>query len=135
VVRGADIVVGGTTSGEIVTREPWVKRGATFISLARRELDPAGWSKMDKVVIDSWEFNMLQKDFKNTVQTGLFSRERLHAEIQDLVVGRKKGRERDSERILIHTTGLVSQDVALAHFLYEQALAKGLGVWLPAATS
>jgi len=133
VVRGADIIVGGTTSGDIVSREPWVKPGATFISLARRELDPAGWSKMDKVVIDSWEFNMLQKDFRNTVQTGLFSREQLHAEIQELVVGRKNGRERADERILIHTTGLVSQDVALAHFLYEAARAKGLGMWLPAA--
>jgi ornithine cyclodeaminase len=133
VVRGADVVVGGTTSGEIVSREPWVKAGATFISLARRELDPAGWSKMDKVVIDSWEFNMLQKDFKNTVQTGLFSREQLHAEIQELVVGQKKGRERPDERILIHTTGLVSQDVALAHFLYKRALEKGVGMWLPVA--
>lgn len=133
VVRGADIVVGGTTSGEIVSREPWVKPGATFISLARRELDPAGWASMDKVVIDSWEFNMLQKDFRNTVQTGLFSREQLHAEIQELVAGQKKGRERADERILIHTTGLVSQDVALAHFIYQRALEKGLGMWLPTA--
>ena len=38
VVRGADVVVGGTTSGEVVSREPWLKRGSTFISLARREL-------------------------------------------------------------------------------------------------
>ena len=133
VVRGADIVVGGTTSGEIVSREPWVKPGATFISLARRELDPAGWRKMDKVVIDSWEFNMLQKDFRNTVETGLFSRAELHAEIQELVAGSKPGRERDDERILIHTTGLVSQDIALAHALYQRALAKGVGIWLPAA--
>ncbi len=133
VVRGADIAVGGTTSGDIVTREPWLKPGCTFISLARRELDPAGWSKLDKVVIDSWDFNMLQRDFRRTVETGLFAREQLHAEIHELVAGTKKGRERDDERILIHTTGLVSQDVALAHFLYEQALAKGAGLWLPAA--
>jgi ornithine cyclodeaminase len=133
VVRGADIAVGGTTSGEIVTREPWLKPGCTFISLARRELDPAGWSKMDKVVVDSWEFNMLQRDFRRTVETGLFSREQLYAEIHELVAGHKKGRERDDERILIHTTGLVSQDVALAHFVYERALHKGLGLRLPAA--
>ena len=133
VVRDADIAVGGTTSGEVVSREPWLKPGCTFISLARRELDPAGWSKLDKVVIDSWEFNMLQREFKRMVEGGLFSREQLHAEIQDLVVGAKKGRERDDERILIHTTGLVSQDVALAHFLYRNALQKGLGIWLPTA--
>jgi ornithine cyclodeaminase len=133
VVRGADIAVGGTTSGDIVSREPWLKPGCTFISLARRELDPAGWSKMDKVVIDSWEFNMLQREFKRAVETGLFSREQLHAEIQELVTGAKKGREREEERILIHTCGLVSQDVALAHFLYRTALEKGLGLWLPRA--
>jgi alanine dehydrogenase len=133
VVRGADIIVGGTTSGEVVSREPWVKPGATFISLARRELDPAGWGKMDKVVIDSWEFNILQKDFRKTVESGLFSREQLYAEIHELVSGKKKGRERDDERILIHTTGLVSQDVALAHFLYRRALKTGRGIWLPAA--
>jgi alanine dehydrogenase len=133
VVRGADIVVGGTTSGDIVSREPWVKPGCTFISLARRELDPAGWAKMDKVVIDSWDFNMLQRDFRRTVETGLFSRRQLHAEIHELVAGQKQGRERDDERILVHTTGLVSQDVALAHFVYERALAKGSGLWLPAA--
>jgi ornithine cyclodeaminase len=133
VVRGADIAVGGTTSGEVVTREPWLKQGATFISLARRELDPAGWSKLDKVVIDSWEFNMLQREFRRTVESGLFSREQLYAEIHELVSGAKKGRERDNERILVHTTGLVSQDIALAHFLYRRALEKGVGIWLPAA--
>ncbi|HYZ44873.1 MAG TPA: hypothetical protein VE667_08440 [Xanthobacteraceae bacterium] len=133
VVRGADIVVGGTTSGEVVSREPWLKRGSTFISLARQELDPAGWAKMDKVVVDSWEFNMLQREFKRTVESGLFSRAQLHAEIHELVSGAKRGRERDDERILIHTCGLVSQDVALAHFLYRNALGKGLGLWLPRA--
>jgi alanine dehydrogenase len=133
VVRGADIAVGGTTSGDIVTREAWLKPGATFISLARRELDPAGWSKMDKVVIDSWEFNLLQREFRRMVESGLFVREQLYGEIHELVSGAKTGRERDDERILIHTTGLVSQDVALAHFLYRNALDKGLGIWLPTA--
>ena len=133
VVRGADIAVGGTTSGDVVSREPWLKPGCTFISLARRELDPAGWAKLDKVVIDSWEFNMLQREFKRMVESGQFSRAQLHAEIHEMVVGQKKGRERDDERILIHTTGLVSQDVALAHFLYRRALETGAGIWLPAA--
>ena len=37
------------------------------------------------------------------------------------------------ERILVHTTGLVSQDVAICHYIFEQAKAKGLGITLPAA--
>jgi ornithine cyclodeaminase/alanine dehydrogenase-like protein (mu-crystallin family) len=134
VVRGADIAVGGTTSSDIVSREAWLEPGATFISLARRELDPAGWRKLDKVVIDSWEFSMLQREFKRMVETGQFSRGDLHAEIHELVSGTKPGREREDERILIHTTGLVSQDVALAHFIYRRAREKGVGLWLPRAS-
>jgi len=107
--------------------------GATFISLARRELDPAGWRNLDKVVIDSWEFNMLQREFKRMVEAGQFARADLYAEIHELVSGAKQGREREDERILIHTTGLVSQDVALADFIYRRALEKGVGLRLPTA--
>jgi len=76
---------------------------------------------------------MLQREFKRMIEQGQFSRAQLYGEIHELVSGAKKGRERDDERILIHTTGLVSQDVALAHFLYRRALEKGLGSWLPRA--
>ena len=40
--RDADIIVGGTTSSDTLARAEWLKPGCTFISLARRELDPAG---------------------------------------------------------------------------------------------
>jgi ornithine cyclodeaminase len=133
VVRGSDIVVGGTTSSGIMTREEWLKPGSTFISLARRELDPAGWVKMDKVVIDSWEMNMRMPVFSSMIESGAFSRADLHAEIQEIVAGEKPGREHANERILIHTTGLVSQDVALAHFLFTRAKEAGRGITLPAA--
>jgi ornithine cyclodeaminase len=133
VVRGADIAVGGTTSSDVMTREEWLKPGSVFISLARRELDPAGWARMDKVVVDSWEMNMLMPVFNSMVTSGLFRRDQLHAEIQEVVAGQKPGRTRDDERILIHTTGLVSQDVSLAYHLFVRAKETGRGIRLPAA--
>ena len=133
VVRGADIAVGGTTSSDIMTRQEWLKPGSTFISLARRELDPADWVRMDKVVVDSWEMNMRMPVFSAMVEQGLFSRDRLYAEIQDVVAGRKPGRTHPDERILIHTTGLVAHDIALAHHLYMRAKEQGRGIRLPAA--
>ena len=133
VVRGADIAAGCTTSSASMTREAWLKPGATFISLARRELHPGDWARMDKVVIDSWDFNIIQPIFRQMVEAGEFSRERLHGEIHEIVTGSKPGRTNPDERILIHTTGLVSQDVALAHYVFEQARAQGRGIWLPAA--
>lgn len=133
VVRGADIAVGGTTSTDIMSRAEWLKPGATFVSLARRELDPAGWASLDKVVIDSWTFNMLQKEFRHMVESRQFTRDHLHGEIQDVISGAKPGREREEERILVHTTGLVSQDVMMAHIVHARARERGLGIRLPAA--
>jgi ornithine cyclodeaminase len=133
VVRGADIAVGGTTSADIMSRAEWLQPGATFVSLARREMDPAGWASLDKVVIDSWTFNIIQREFKKMVEAGQFAREQLHAEIHEVIAGSKPGREHEAERILVHTTGLVSQDVGIAHLVYEKAKAQGLGIWLPGA--
>jgi alanine dehydrogenase len=133
VVRGADIAVGGTTSSEIMTREQWLKPGSLFISLARSELDPDGWARMDKVVLDSWEMNMRMPVFASMVEKGQFGRDKMHAEIQELVAGRKPGRTDPEERILVHTTGLVAHDIALAHHLYVKARESGRGIPLPAA--
>jgi ornithine cyclodeaminase len=133
VVRGADIAVGGTTSSGTMAREEWLKPGSLFISLARRELDPDGWLRMDKVVLDSWDMNMRMPVFASMVEKGQFSRDKMHAEIQDVVVGSKTGRSRPDERILIHTTGLVAHDIALAHHLYLKARETGRGIVLPAA--
>jgi ornithine cyclodeaminase/alanine dehydrogenase-like protein (mu-crystallin family) len=135
VVRNADIAIGGTTRTDIVSREPWVQRGATFVSLARREMDPAGWTRFDKVVIDDWDCNMGGREFRATVETGLFDRARLHAEIGEVVAGLKPGRERDDERILLHTTGMASHDIALAWHIYRKAVAQGLGIALPTAVA
>lgn len=132
-VRGADIAVGGTTSADVMVYEEWVKPGAVVISVARQQFELAGFERMDKVIVDSWELNMRNHYFKKMVDEGLFSRAQLHAEIPEIVAGKKAGREHANERILIHTTGLVSQDVAIAHWVFEQARVAGLGIVLPAA--
>ena len=65
------------------------------------------------------------------IDEGQFSRDRLHGEICDVVTEKVSGRQNDDERILVHTTGLVSQDIAMCHYVYEKAKAKGVGITLP----
>lgn len=132
-VADADIVVGGTTSPDVTCKWDWLKRGVTFVSLAKRELDPKGWGRMDKVVLDDFSLNYRLRWFREMVDSGDLPKERIHAEMWEIVSGAAQGRQSDDESVLIHTTGLVSQDVAIAHWIYERALAEGTGVRLPLA--
>jgi len=135
VVQSSDIAVGGTTRTDIVSREEWVQPGATFVSLARREMDPAGWSKFDKTVIDDWDCNMTTREFRDMINAGQFSREQLHGDISEVVSGLRPGRETDDERILVHTTGMVSHDVGICWRIYKKAVDLGLGIPLPTAVA
>lgn len=135
VVRRSDLAIGSTTSTDIVSREHWVKPGATFVSLCRREMDPSGWAKFDKVIVDDWDCNMTMHEFRDMIDAGEFDRARLHADIGEIVAGQKPGRQSPDERILLHTTGMVSHDIGICWRIYQEAKAQGLGIALPTAVA
>ena len=82
---------------------------------------------MDKVVVDDWgqcstgELGALRAH----VQTGRLTRETLHAELCEIVVGDRPGRESAHETILFWHRGLSLSDIALAHALLGQADRQG----------
>ena len=47
---------------------------------------------------------------------------------EQIVAGRKPGRERDDETIIFDSTGMALQDVAAATIVYQRALASNAGV-------
>jgi ornithine cyclodeaminase/alanine dehydrogenase-like protein (mu-crystallin family) len=55
----------------------------------------------------------------------------IHADLGELVVGKKKGRENARERLMTANLGLAIDDMAVAPLLYRKAKEKGLGTWLP----
>jgi len=58
---------------------------------------------------------------KPIIDSQVFTREHLYAELGEVVTGRKTGRDGEDEVIVVRTEGMVSQDVALAHWVYEEA--------------
>jgi ornithine cyclodeaminase len=56
--------------------------------------------------------------------------ETLHAELGEIVAGRRPGRERDDERILFWHRGLATCDVALGALLLDRATERGIGTVL-----
>jgi ornithine cyclodeaminase/alanine dehydrogenase len=55
----------------------------------------------------------------------------IHADLGELVLGEKPGRENPSERNMTCNLGLAMDDMAVAPTIYKQALEKGIGTWLP----
>ena len=55
----------------------------------------------------------------------------IHADLGELVAGRKAGREKPEERTMACNLGLALEDIAVAPLIYERALEKGIGAWLP----
>ena len=82
---------------------------------------------MDKIIVDSWDVPRTATDVKEMIGKGVLSKDHIYAEFYQLVNGTKKGRAKMDERILIRTDGLVSQDVCIAYYAYQEALKQGIG--------
>jgi ornithine cyclodeaminase/alanine dehydrogenase len=55
----------------------------------------------------------------------------VYADLGELVARRKPGRQSSSERILAVNLGLALEDMAVAPLVYERALERRLGIWIP----
>jgi ornithine cyclodeaminase/alanine dehydrogenase-like protein (mu-crystallin family) len=54
----------------------------------------------------------------------------IHADLEELVTGRKAGREKPEERTIACNVGIALDDIAVAPLIYGRALEKGIGAWL-----
>lgn len=134
-LRGADIMVEATRllEPEPLLRTEWITPG-TFVvpygTISAVELSLT--DVMNKMVVDDWgqckggKFGSLRRH----VDCGKLSSETLHAELGEIVAGKKNGRESDDERILFWHRGLSLNDIALGHFFYEKAKKLGLGTMI-----
>jgi len=102
-LAGADIMVEATrlTEPAVLLETGWVTPGTTVIpygTVSAVDLDLV--EVMDKVVVDDWgqatvgPFGAL----RGHVDSGRLGRHNLHAELGEIVAGRKPGRERPEER-------------------------------------
>ncbi len=131
-VDGADIVVTVTTAGEPIVDSAWIADGAHINCIGsgspdRRELDDATVARA-KVVVDTRESALAEAgDLLIPMSKGLITADWIHAELGEIVTGRRPGRTSDREVTLFKSVGVALQDVAAAAAAYRQARAMGLG--------
>lgn len=130
VVRRADLVVTATTVRRPLLGMEAVRPGMTLCALGSFELEPEVYRGVDKLVVDDWRQSRAAADLRPLVEAGEIGEQHLYAELPEIVSGARPGRETADETVLIRTEGMASQDVALAHWVYEEARRRGLGVEL-----
>jgi Predicted ornithine cyclodeaminase, mu-crystallin homolog len=67
-------------------------------------------------------------DLHHALAAGAMRRENVHAELAEVVSGRRPGRRTADEVIVFDSTGTALEDVAATALVYERAAAHGSGV-------
>jgi len=131
-VKDVDIVVTCTPSQKPILKGEWIEKGMHISAIgtdtaAKRELDSSVLKKVDKLVVDFMPQALIVGDFAVPISEGTIRKEDIYAELGEVVVGKKKGREQDDEITLFKATGLAIQDVGTASRVYNLAKTKGIG--------
>jgi ornithine cyclodeaminase len=130
-VRAGEVVVPCTLTDRPYIPLAWLRPGALVCNVSIMDVHKDVFLGADKVVVDDWDQSNREKKLINQlVLDGSFSREQLHAELGEIVSGRRPGRERDDEIILLNPMGIAVEDIACAAELYLRAKRQGVGTWL-----
>ncbi len=132
-VVDADIVVTTTNSSAPVFNAAALKQGAHVNAVGSfrpdmQEIPTDIFRKNPKVVVESRKAAFEETgDLLVPMRQGLFSPERLHAELGDIVRGIKAGRENEKEITVFKSVGVAAMDVVVGKILYERAAELGIG--------
>ena len=136
-VSQSDICVTCTPSRQAYLGADDISPG-TFISAVgadnpdKQELHPGLMAK-SKIVTDILEQCAVMGDLHHALDAGVVTKANVHAELGEVVAGKKVGRESDDEIIVFDSTGMALQDIAAAALVYEKAQERGLGMRLSLA--
>jgi len=128
----ADIIVTVTPSRKALVMKEWIQEGVHINAIGadgpgKQELDPFIVKRADKVVVDSLNQCRIIGEIQHALADGLITEDDVYAEIGQILIGEKKGRETNEEITLFDATGLAAQDIAAANIVFKQAKEKGIG--------
>ena len=133
-VKDADIVVTSTPSRKPIIMNDMISSGTHITCIGadapgKEELDPT-ILKRSKIIVDSWEQAAHSGEINIPLSQGVITRENIWAEIGEIVLGTKAGRQSRDEITVFTSTGLAIHDAVAARIAYEKAKQKGLGRWI-----
>ena len=134
-VDGADIIVTTTRGrrGPILKKE-WVAPGTHIVAVGADMPDKQELSvdlyENAKVVNDSIDLCFKNGETHNAVKAGIIKQPSdIYAEIGEIILKQKNGRENENEITIFDTVGMAIQDNVTAAMLYNAAIEKKIGTF------
>lgn len=127
--RQSDVIVTCTTAQHPFLMLEMVAPGAFIAAVGadsphKCEISPALMAQ-SLVVADVLDQCVVMGDTRHAIASGMMRREHVHAELGDLVAGKRPGRTSADQIALFDSTGAAVQDVASAALIYRRAVAAG----------
>lgn len=145
-IREAQLVVPVTTVTQGYIPFAWLNPGTIVVNISLDDVLPDVVFQASKVIVDDWP--LVKSDTHRLLgrmyragqlvgpdeappQTADGAYRQVDAQLSDLVLGKKSGREHEDDILLVNPFGLAIEDLACATRIYQQALERSVGSWLP----
>ena len=131
-VRDADVVVTATNAAQPVLERSWLKEGAHLNAVGGRppqmtELNPETVAAAALFVDRRESAENEAGDYRRALEEGAIGPDHIRAEIGEVLIGAKPGRENDSQLTLFRSLGLAVEDLAAAEYVAQRARETGAG--------
>ena len=132
-VEQADILITTTRGKGSLVEADWVKPGTHIVAIGtdqqgKQELDP-GLFLNAKVVVDSIAQCVEKGETWHPLNKNIITKDDIHGEIGDILLGKKLGRENDEEVTIFDSTGIAIQDNTISGKIYRNAIEKNVGTF------
>ena len=132
-VAQADILITTTRGKGSLVEAGWVKPGTHIVAIGtdqrgKQELDPEIFRNA-KIVNDSIEQCVEKGETWHPLNENIITKGDIHAEIGEILLGRKPGRQNDEEVTIFDSTGMAIQDNTTATRIYRNAIERGVGTF------
>ena len=134
-VTGSDVIVTATMSTEPLVFSEWISKGAHVTAVGsdspeKQELDTGVLRIADKVVCDSIKQCAQLGELHHAIEDKTMKEDDVHAELGEVLLGTRPGRETESEITVCDLTGLAVQDVVASQLVYDRAVKRNIGSFI-----
>lgn len=130
-VEMADILITTTRGKGSLVEAAWVKSGTHIVAIGtdtygKQEFEPEIF-RGAKIVNDSIAQCIEKGETWHPLNQNIIRREDIHAELGEILLGKKPGRETENEITIFDSTGMSIQDNTTAAKIYRNAIANQIG--------